>query len=212
MWLNKKYQLSHIFLLVVFSGLTGCVSKIERFDSSEQHIYKVISPGASQQDTSIIFGSKRIDVVYTFYAAEDFEYVNIIAVDETKVGEYTDYIPQPPKTVFSFSDLDFSKPISNYRVELSPGQHTLLALVYSSYTNCSYGKLEYNIEPKNIYIIKKEKGENVHIIDTHSNKVTSFNDYFKFSDYFVKESCYSIEMIRNKFIDENKNEMKKDNQ
>jgi hypothetical protein len=205
MWLKNRIRVRHICLLAVFLGLAGCASKIEKLESSEQRIYKVISPTASQQDKSIIFGSKRTDVVYIYYG-EDYEYVNIIAVDETKVGEYNDFISQPPNTVFSLSDLDFTQPISNYRVELSPGQHTLLVLVYSSYTNCSYVELEYNIEPNNVYVVKKEKGDNVHIIDTRSNKATRFNDYIKFRDYFVKKSCYSIEMIRNKFIAENKKE------
>jgi hypothetical protein len=196
-------QVIRSYLLAIFLGLTGCATTYETYDYPEQKIYRIITPGTPQNDNSIIFGTYR----WTYAMYGDYSYVNIIAVDETKVGEYKGILPQPPKNQLTFPSTKFAQFILSYRVELTPGKHSLLALEYLGSGVCRFLELEYYIEPNKVYTVRDSLWHDVSIIDTQSDEATRFSDSIETTTMsWYDSTCYLIESIRNNFIDKNKKE------
>lgn len=187
-------SLKYIFLVILAVGVTGC-SIQTRFDEKPEITFKVISADASDLPTAKIEGTIEVDSF-----AGGFYYTNIIAVDDTRVGDYQ-YI----KTSAKYSKTELKNylisSISAYDTELSPGQHSILVLTGAM--SCHLAEIDFNVESSKTYRIMSAQGSLV-IVDSETKEEVVSVSNFDIPGLWKKIPCEALEEHRDDFISQHK--------
>jgi hypothetical protein len=223
---GKNALVNIISLLILNSGLSGCLAipHQEEIDPPK-HTYKVITPGSSQEHTSIIEGGHKVlETLLLYVPGSDNYYANIIAIDDIKIGDYQNIMTKEELTVTLGSfwrdmwklrvpHMDavhyLEESINSYKTEISPGHHSLLALYIKDESApsrhvCFVAELDFTIEQGKKYIIRPTIFDNIYIHDTTSNIKTPFSDHINIDSgeslFEVHVPCEKLEEYRNEFI------------
>ena len=186
--------LKYIFLGTVAIGVSGC-SIQTRFDEKPEVTYKVINPDASHLSTAKIEGTIEVDSF-----AGGFYYTNIIAVDETRVGDY-----EYTKTSTNYNKTELKNylisSISAYDTEISPGYHSLLVLTGA--LSCHLAEINFNAESNKKYRVMSAQGSLV-IVDSETKEEVVSVSRFETHGLWKKIPCEALEEYRDEFISRNK--------
>lgn len=187
-------QLRYSFLLALTIGLSGCFIIPEHFD--EKLTYKVITPDASYLPTAKIEGLYQWQMGIVGHI--DY-YTNVIAIDETKVGDYkyikqsSDYRSYRP----TYAKEYLYSSITAYDSEVSPGQHSFLVL---SAPPCFIAEINIYVESGKEYTVMAApniEGVDVIIIDSVTKEQIG-------GSIWEKIPCENLEEYRDEFIARNK--------
>lgn len=200
----------YLFLAAICLILSACSPFVNQNDKDLRHTYKVIMPGASEHDVAIIEGTHittRSKANVPNGGVAERKYANIIAVDDTKVGEYK--ISELSANMASTRNY-LKNAISSYKTEVSVGEHSLLALRVD---DCYVAEIKFTVEANKKYLIMPYttfgKLPGIIIKDIKTNKNTSFNESLSVNggSFLLPVSCEKLEEYRNDFIARHKQVM-----
>ena len=207
----QNILISFIFVIIFFVilYLSGCAAFTYQKDNEPQLTYQVITPGASQLHTSIIEGTHTVAERVLLsplppfaYEGSSTIYMNIIAIDETKIVDYKNI---EAEHFISKKHFKTKTSVTTYRTEVSPGLHSLLAIRCIK-NKCSIAELDFTIEPDRRYIITPSEiiGVDLYILVEESLEKTKFNESTN-----IYPAYESIEICRDNFISRNKKKKSK---
>jgi hypothetical protein len=192
--ISRCIQIQYAYLLALTMGLSGCFVIPEHFD--EKSTYKVIAQDTSHLPTARIEGLYQWQMGLVGHI--DY-YTNVIAIDETKVGDYkyirqsSDYGSYRP----TYAEEYLHSSITAYDTEVSPGQHSLLVL---SVPPCCIAEMNIYVESGKNYTVMAApyiEGVDVIVIDSVTKDQIG-------GSVWRKIPCESLEEYRDEFIARNK--------
>lgn len=192
-----------LFLAAIILGLSACSPFSYQKDIDSRHTFKVITPGADDLGTAMIEGmyiTARSNSNVPHGGGRELKYANIVAIDDTKVGEYkTSELSTNLATTKNY----LKNAISSYKTEVSAGQHSLLALRVD---DCYVAEINFTVEANKKYVLLPHsrfgKLPGIIIKDTETNEKTLFNRSISVTggSFLLPVPCEKLEQYRNDFI------------